>query len=396
MDLDAVIGPSLSSRFVEELSSALRRRPAHEPLLAAAIYVLLPFSERLAEASAAAADVLVRRGSMDRPLFRALLRGLAERKDARMLVPLVRALESEACDLTTLTTAAFMPSVELAGPLAKQARSRSSHVAFAAEVARAARGDSEGEMLIAIAPRIKEVHRIELISNVVLPLASGGRVIRGCGAAFAVLRGAERHLGRWLCLAEGARLAGDNKVLAQANANLLEGASGARAGWGLLAWALSPAGTKCEYRPTLELVARLSDRPSSERELSFLFRMADAGQACAKAMLESLTKQTLLETEAAIRASIYLIRDYGFTALLPKLVEIAKSTKREKLRGLAIAALFETGSDNLTMLTLEQDRSRNLAVALWSALVRMALAKGRKEKLLTEQRYRMLQLGWPD
>jgi len=92
--LDAVIGPSLSSRFVEELSSALRRRPAHEPLLAAAIYVLLPFSERLAEAAAAAADVLVRRGSMDRPLFRALLRGLAERNDARIIVPLVRALES--------------------------------------------------------------------------------------------------------------------------------------------------------------------------------------------------------------------------------------------------------------------------------------------------------------
>jgi hypothetical protein len=124
--------------------------------------------------------------------------------------------------------------------------------------------------------------------------------------------------------------------------------------------------------------------------------MADAGQGCAKAMLESLAKQTLLESEAAIRASIYLIRDYGCTAHLPKLVEIAKSTKREKLRGLAIAALFETGSDNLKMLTLEQDRSRNLAVALWSALVRMALAKGRKEKLLTEQRYRMLQLGWPD
>jgi hypothetical protein len=396
-DMDGVIGPALSLRLGDELRAALRRKPTEESDLAGAYQVLISHSEVLAEAAAAALDVLTRRGALERPLFVGLLRGLVERGDARATDPLLRALALEdGGGLATITSAALSKAESIAAPLAKLATSRSSHIAFAAELARATRGDSKGERLISLAPRLKESYRIELLSRVVLPLVRYGKKTAGGAAAFAVLRDTERHLGRWLCLAESAVLCGDETVGAEALAQAKQGATGARLGWNLIAWALNPERAVCEARPTLELIARLSDRPSAERELSFLFRMADSGQVVAKAMLESLVKQPGTSAELSIRAMYSLVRNYGRPEFVGKLVDVAKSAKHENVRGLSLACLHDIDPRLLNGIPLVLELSRKLTTAVWSVLVRLSLALGARQRLVTEPMFRRVQLGWPD
>lgn len=396
-DIEEICGASLPTRVATELASALRRRPTSEGRLASAIHVLIPHSGRLAEESVAALDVVVRRGTLDRPLYGAMLRGLLERGDERVAVPLLQALSrDDAGGLVTVTAAALSKDARLGEQLGRLVGCRSSHLAFAAELARVARGESNGKDLASLALRIKESHRLELFSQMLLPLIRNGGSIAGAAEALTILRDTERHLGRWLCLAEGARLAGDADVAERARSHLNSGAPSARAAWSLLAWALGPKDVACSTRPNLDLIARLSDRPSAERELSFLFRMAEAGQTSAKSMLSSLVKESTLDGEAAIRAAIYLIADHGQRELTRRLVEVAKSPKRENLRGLALAALHDVDPGLLAGLTLDLDRSRHLPTAVWSALLRQHLARSSRERLLTEARFRRLQYAWSD
>jgi hypothetical protein len=197
-------------------------------------------------------------------------------------------------------------------------------------------------------------------------------------------------------LAEFAQLAGEYSVSKTAEAMVSGGAASTRAGWSLVAWALDPSVVNCEVRPNLELIARLSDRPSSARDLSFLFRMADAQLSSAKSMLEGLVKQRSQRADLAVRASLYLARDYGLDECLRFLITKAKSTQDEEIRGLAIAVLFDVAPSLLDGVRLALDRSRQLKTAVWSAMVRLALAEGTGERLVTEANYRRLQLGWPD
>jgi hypothetical protein len=113
-------------------------------------------------------------------------------------------------------------------------------------------------------------------------------------------------------------------------------------------------------------------------------------------MLESLVKQPSPYTELSIRASSYLVRDHGRQELCRRLFDVAKGSKHEELRGLSLSALFDIDPALLRDLPLELDRSRQLQTAVWSALVRLALAEGSRERLMSEPRYRRLQLGWPD
>lgn len=394
--LESVVGTTLSDRLAEELGRALRRKPATEGLLAAAVEVLLPFSEVLTEAAVAAVDVMVRRGTLDRPLCTALFRGLVERRDSRADVALGRALESESVSLSLLTSAALTSAPVIGPALAHWAKSRVTHIAFAAEVARATRRDSQGERLSELAPRLKESHRIELLATVLRPLVGARAVICGSAQALAILRDSERHLGRWLCLAEGAKLAGDTGVVEEAKKRAASGALPSRTAYRLLAWALGPAQGPCESRPTLELVARLSDRPSSERDLSFLFRMADGGLPSAKPMLSALAEVPMLDNELALRASAYLVRDHGERDHLRRLTEVGRSARYARNRGLALAGLYEIDPSLLQGIGLELDRARHPGVAAWSALVRMALASDSFGPVLTESRFRVLQRGWPD
>src|SRR5262249_40255997 len=162
------------------------------------------------------------------------------------------------------------------------AASRQSHLAFGAETARVCRGESNGAHLAAIAPMIKESHRIALCVDLFLPLARTAPIPVHVGPALGVLRGAERHLGRWLVLADVAVKAGDDGRLVEARQKAQVGPASARAAWALVAWALAqtqagssrePGGSSPSQsananagvgvptpstRPTVELVARLS------------------------------------------------------------------------------------------------------------------------------------------
>src|SRR5580692_2741938 len=307
-------------RFEQEIEAALRRRSVVEGKLAGALRAVAPLSPALRTSLGEATGVLLGRGAFHRELYICGLRTLAEAQDRQAVSLLRRALaDDEAGGSAALSAACFARDADLSVPLAKIAASRQSHLAFGAELARVARGESNGALLA-----------------------------KHVGSALSVLRGAERHLGRWLVLAEVAVRAGDLSPLEEAQTRAESGPGSSRAAWSLVVWALretdalargGPPPMAPLTRPTLELVARLSDRPSADRDTTFLFRMARAGAPSARPMLEGLVRALPLADEAGVRAARYLARDRA--DLSEALAESATSSKREELRGMAAAALWD-------------------------------------------------------
>src|SRR5439155_23569160 len=128
---------------------------------------------------------------------------LADARDPRAAEIAKSALASDdAGGTATLGAACSIDDGSLGPILSKIAASRQSHLAFAAETARVARRESNGAHLTALAPMIKESHRISLCVELFVPLARSAPVPAHIGPALGVLRGAERHLGRWLVLAD--------------------------------------------------------------------------------------------------------------------------------------------------------------------------------------------------
>ena len=213
--------------------------------------------------------------------------------------------------------------------------------------------------------------------------------------ALSVLRDSERHLGRWLVLGELAAQAGDSGPLTEARSRAVEGPYSARAAWSLVAWVLSPAGDPPpDVRPTLELVARLSDRPSSERDTTFLFRLAAARAESARPMLEHLAKPAATMNDVAVRSALYLARDYGRTDLVRMLGDLIRNPRSEPVRGLALAALFDAGAateaESLAQGLLSSRQPKNAA---WAALVCAHAAGAMQGPVVSEPRFRRLQLG---
>jgi hypothetical protein len=260
---------------------------------------------------------------------------------------------------------------------------------------------------------IKESHRISMCVELFVPLVRAMPVARHVGPALSVLRGAERHLGRWLVLAEVAVKAGDVTPLEEARARADAGPASSRAAWSLVAWALSETDAAVRgtappnppaTRPTLELIARLSDRPSADRDTTFLFRMARAGAPSARPMLETLARALPLADETSLRAALYLARDRGRDDLRHALADAASTCRREELRGMAVAALWDAAPPNgLDDAGKARTRAREMADGLlgsrvlgniaWGALIRAA-SKGGVEPLLTEAPFRWIQWGW--
>jgi hypothetical protein len=329
-------------------------------------------------------------------LYSAAVRALAEHNAKQAGGHLCRALlTDDAGSLSTLSAACLTSDTALREPLAKLAGSRHSHVAFAAEVARIARGESDGVHVASIAPKIKESHRIALCLELFVPLLWHPPISVAIAQALAVLRDAERHLGRWLVLGEIAVRAGDSRPLEEAKDRAATGPESARAAWTLVAWALDPRATPPHVRPTVELVARLSDRPSADRDTTFLFRLAAAGAPSARAMLEGLARGGPLVDETALRAALHLARDYGESRYVPQLCETAKAPRKELLRGMAAAALFDTGERELSnQVAVELGRSRHLPALAWAGLIRAAAAGLHGGALVTEASFRRIQLGW--
>jgi hypothetical protein len=395
-----IVDKATRSRFESELDAALKRKPTSETKLGGALRAVGRLSPALRATLFEATQLMIRRGSYTRELYAAAIRTLAESEDRNLPLLLKTALSADdAGGNSTLSAACFCREGDIAAALAKLAASRQSHLAFGAETARVCRRESNGAHLAAIAPMIKESHRIALCVDLFLPLARSAPIPAHVAPALGVLRGAERHLGRWLVLADVAVKAGDDGPLVEARQKAQVGPASARAAWALVAWALSqtwqsgrapardpgaPSPDRVGVptpatRPTVELVARLSDRPSADRDTTFLFRMAHARAASCKPMLEGLVRSAPLADEVSVRAASYLARDYGREDMKDALVDCALNAKREELRGLAVAALWDSGGAATRAkardLSDELVTSRCLASVAWGALVRAAHAR---------------------
>jgi hypothetical protein len=118
-------------------------------------------------------------------------------------------------------------------------------------------------------------------------------------------------------------------------------------------------------------------------------------------MLEALAKSSPLADEVAVRAALYLARDYARQDLREALVEAATAGKREELRGVAAAALWDIGM---------KERARDLAEDLlaskwvgnmaWGVLLRAAATRTRgggdvaDDDIVTETPFRWIHWGW--
>lgn len=384
------------SRLEVEVRAALKRRPANEIQLAGALRVLARYSPRLQSGLLDAFETTVRRSSFDRPLYAALVRALSELAHSRALEALRRALGTdEAGGLAALSAATLSADPVLTQPLAKLAASRHPHLAFAAEVARVARHESNGAHAASVAPKIKEAHRIALCQEVFVPLLWEAPLAIGIAPALAVLRNAERHLGRWLVLGEVAACSGDPSPAAEARQHARHGPAAARAAWALVAWALEPTPGEPPPRVNAELVARLSDRPSANRDTTFLFRLARAKAESARPMLEGLATGPQRATERGVRAALHLARDYGIERFREQLVDVATSSGRDKLRGLAAAALFDLGEcDEAVRALATGDQPTRMPGLAWATLVRAGACGAASAPLVTEATFRRVQLGW--
>src|SRR6188768_673045 len=391
-----VIDEQVVARLGADLRAALRRRPAQEARLAGVLRAVAPHSAPLCERLLDAFELMVKRASFDRPLYAASVRAIGESADRRATPSFKKALESEESGgFATLSAACRTTDPGLADALANVARSRHAHVAFAGEVARIARGESGGEHVTLLAPKIKESHRIALCLELFVPLIWSKPLSPAIAPALAVLREAERHLGRWLVLGEVATRAGDGGPLADASLRANEGPLSSRAAWAMVVWALSLASPPPAIRPTVELVARLSDRPSADRDTTFLFRLARQKAPAARAMLETLAKGPLND-ESGVRAALHLVRDYGDPRPLELLRVAANSVRREALRGLAVAALFDVGDREWAVDCAKSlVSSRHLSSVAWGALIQAAHAKNAPE-VTSEPSVRRIQFGWSE
>jgi hypothetical protein len=392
-DPGELLGEEPVDRFEAIIQAAIRRKPAQEAKLAGSFRALAPYSGRLIRLLGSTVETFVKRASFERPLYAGAVRAFAELDPAGAAGDLERALGTdEAGGLPTLSACCF-PSSRISDPLARVAGSRHPHLAFAAEVARIARAESDGAHIASLAPKIKESHRIALCVEVFVPLLRHPAMPLAIAPALAVLRDAERHLGRWLVFGEIAARAGDPKPLEEARFRASSGPSSARAAWALVAWALAGTSEPPSARPTVEIVSRLSDRPSADRDPTFLYRLAEAGCSSARPMLEGLARGPL-RSDAAVRAAMYLARDQGRDDLREALSVLAENPRQDALRGIAAAALFDLGDrQRSSALSDELVQSRQLTTATWGALLRAALAGG-VDRLVSEPTYRRVQLGW--
>jgi hypothetical protein len=390
-----VIAAVAVERLVSDLRAALRRRTAHEAKLAGTLRAVSAHSPELLRELVVTVETVARRGSFERPLYSAAVRSLSEHGEERLLPTLAKVLHNEdAGGLASLAAACFTSTPLLNEPLAKASSSRHPMLAFAAEVARLSRGEARGVRMATLAPKIKEAHRILLCSEVFAALLSSKALPAEVAPALAVLRDAERHLGRWLLLAEVATRAGDPSPLAEASLRARTGPDSARAAWTMLAWALDPQAPAPATRLTVELIARLSDRPSAVRDATFLFRLATARAGSAQPMLEAMVRGPTLDDDLSVRAALHLCRDYGQAQKAAVLAQTGESPRKDVLRGLAAAALYDCGhSQDALRLAGELDGSRHVPALGWACLVRAAAAGGRTGQLVSELNFRRVQQG---
>jgi hypothetical protein len=127
-------------------------------------------------------------------------------------------------------------------------------------------------------------------------------------------------------------------------------------------------------------------------------------------MLETFARTLPLGAETGLRSAMYLARDHARHDLREALGEAATGCKREELRGLAAAALWDSagaspvkplnGGDGAARtrardLGDELVGSRIVGNAAWGALLKAAAKGGTSfEPLVSETPFRWIQWGW--
>jgi hypothetical protein len=395
----------LEDRLSDWVGRAVRKRPESEPRVAGAVRAAAQHSARVRASLARAAEVFIERRSFGRPLYAAALGALGAFGDRRLGPLLQNALRNdEAGGLPAIAAAAQCGSAALRECLMRVAASRHPHLAFGAAVARGARGEDSAVELVPAAARLNENARIDVCSQLLVPMlllhgesgASRLELPPSLGPAFRVLRDAERHLGRWLALAQAGLASRDRSGLEEAERRAGEGSPSARAAWALLGWALRPGNDVPAVRPTAEIVARLSDRPTAERDMSFLFRLAAVRADAARGMLESVARAPL-RGATAVRAAGALATGWDHRPAVDALRAAADGRRRTDLQGISVAALCDAGvRHEARERAAELCGARNLSCAVWGGLVlRQGSTRGDgKAMLLSEPSFRRLELGW--
>ncbi len=387
-------------RLREEVLACVRRRSPNERRLAGLCRALAPHSALARTLLAEVGEQLVqKKKAFDRDLFVAAVRGLGELSDKRA-VPLVKAgAEHDVCATAALCAAAWLTDPALAPILNKAATQRSAHIAFTAELARVIRGESPGAHLRGLAPKIKESHRIALCAEVLVPIARISKVAPGVQHALAVLRDAERHLGRWLVMAEVAVHGGDLEPLREARTKSSRGLPGRGPrgptwpGRSIPRW-----GRPLRARPPSSSRGCPTDRARIATPSSCSVSR-NAGVKTTKQLLEAFARDLAKEDDDAVRAAGYLVRDHGREDLVAAIHEVAKNSQRDDLRGLAAAVLYDAGKKELAIELAKQlveNRATSLFGAAWGTLVLLSAA-GRfpaGTPVAHEPAVRWLQAGW--
>ena len=108
----------------------------------------------------------------------------------------------------------------------------------------------------------------------------------------------------------------------------------------------------------------------------------------------------VLADEVAVRAALYLARDHGRDDLRTALLDTARAGRREELRGVAAAALWDLGAtEEAHDLASDLGNSRFIGNVAWAALVRAAWTRARAgdskgEAVVNEIPFRWIQWGW--
>lgn len=384
---------------------------SHEARVAACARALAPHSQNLRNVLAETARVLVKRAGSsgrgtrgpsdtERELYGASLRALADAGDKRLGTILKAALSGEdAGSLPALSVACFVDDGAISSLLGRAAAVNKTQISFGAEVARMCRGEVSGSRLTSLAPRIKEAHRISLCVELLLPLsqrfALRGATCAPVAEALHVLSTAERHLGRWLIMGEIAHRSGDPRPLDEALQKSVSGPQSSRGAWSFVGWALDPTKGKPSARPTSELIARLSHRPSADRDPGFLFRLGESSVDAALPMLESLAKTRPMD-EVSLRASFVLAKFYNDKGGAEGVHTAAEAGGRDELRGCAAAALWDLGEKDKALATANSMAgSESLSGLVWSALVSSA-SKTQNGRILDGATFRRVHWGWPE
>jgi hypothetical protein len=95
-----------------------------------------------------------------------------------------------------------------------------------------------------------------------------------------------------------------------------------------------------------------------------------------------------------VRAALHLCRDYGQEPWGQALLSTARAPRKDALRGLATAALFDCGRRTEALeLAPQLEAARPLSGLCWAGLLRLGASDARPGTLVSELSFRRIEQG---